>query len=94
MANKDYKAFIVEGEVREPQIIDVFVLRLTCLYEELSTITYEKYIDEITPAEIYRAERKEAEHERIFILSAFPEFLIDYFGVRLWKTSVKHTKVQ
>ncbi|MDO5834501.1 MAG: hypothetical protein Q4Q21_07910 [Lachnospiraceae bacterium] len=22
MANKDYKAFIVEGEVREPQIID------------------------------------------------------------------------
>lgn len=22
MANKDYKAFIVEGEVREPQVID------------------------------------------------------------------------
>lgn len=75
-------------------IIDVFALRLSCLYEELSTITYEKYIEEITPDEIYRAERKETEHERIFILSAFPEFLIDYFGVRLWKTSVKHTKVQ
>ena len=30
----------------------------------------------------------------VFILSAFPEFLVDYFGIKLWKTSVKHTKNQ
>lgn len=76
------------------EIIDIFVMRLTCLCEEISAITYEKYVEKITPNEIYNAERKTAEYERIFVLSAFPEFLIDYFGVRLWKTSVKHTRIQ
>lgn len=28
--------------------------------------------------------------ERVFILSAFPEFLTDYFGIKLWRTCVKH----
>ena len=37
-------------------------------------------------------EEKEAERERVFVLSVFPEFLVDYFGIRLWKTCVKHTK--
>lgn len=44
------------------------------------------------PCEIYVRETKEAEKQGVFVLSAFPEFLVDYFGVKLWKTSVKHTK--
>ena len=137
MANKDYKAFIVEGEVREPNIIDniskgfflhgnykvitlpageniymlwkqlkaddfatwkeiieVFAVRISCLYEMSDTMEYEQYSREVTPGEIYAMEVKEAEKQRVFILSAFPEFLLDYFGVRLWKTSVRHTKNQ
>lgn len=46
----------------------------------------------VTPCEIYVRETKEAEKQGVFVLSAFPEFLVDYFGVKLWKTSVKHTK--
>ena len=26
------------------------------------------------------------------MLSAFPEFLVDYYGVKLWKTCVSHKK--
>lgn len=35
-------------------------------------------------------EVEKGEGHRVFILSAFPEFLIDYFGVKLWKTCVKY----
>ena len=30
----------------------------------------------------YILEEKEAERERVFVLSAFPEFLVDYFGIK------------
>ena len=39
-------------------------------------------------------EAKESRRHRVFVLSAFPEFLLDYFGMKLWKTSVRHTKTQ
>lgn len=41
-------------------------------------------------AKIYAMEVEKGEGHRVFILSAFPEFLIDYFGVKLWKTCVKY----
>ena len=137
MADRDYKAFIVEGEVREPQvidniskvffthgnftiitlpageniymlwkklkaddfdtwkeIIDVFAMRISCLFGLSDTVEYEQYSYEVTPYEIYAMEEKESENQRVFVLSAFPEFLVDYFGVKLWKTCVKHTKNQ
>ena len=30
-------------------------------------------------------EVQEAERQRVFVLSAFPEFLLDYFRVKLWE---------
>ena len=76
------------------EIIEVFAVRISCLYEMSDTMEYEQYSREVTPGEIYAMEVKEAEKQRVFILSAFPEFLLDYFGVKLWKTSVRHTKNQ
>ena len=48
---------------------------------------YAQYFEEVTPGQIYVMEVQEAERQRVFVLSAFPEFLLDYFGVKLWKTS-------
>ena len=75
-------------------IIDVFVMKVSCLYKMSDMMEYEQYFAEVTPIEIYAREAKEAERQRVFVLSAFPEFLLDYFGVKLWKTSVKHRKNQ
>ena len=41
---------------------------------------------------VFVMEKKKAERQRVFVLSAFPEFLLDYFGVKLWRTSVKHRR--
>ena len=75
-------------------IIDVFAMRISCLYKNVDMIEYAQYFGEVTPSAIYAMEAKEAEKQRTFILSAFPEFLLDYFGVKLWKTSVRHTRNQ
>ena len=47
-----------------------------------------------SPCPIQIQEENEAKKERVFILSAFPEFLVDYFGIKLWKTCVKHRRNQ
>lgn len=47
------------------------------------TMEYELYSSEATPSQIYAMEVEKGEGHRVFILSAFPEFLIDYFGVKL-----------
>lgn len=141
MANSDYKAFIVEGEAREPliianiskvffnhgnfeiitlpageniymlwkklkdddfdtdiydieiwkDIIDVFAMRVSCLLGIEKTIEYKDYSEQITPYEIQKIEEKIFKMKQVFVLSAFPEFLVDYFGLKLWKTCVKHT---
>lgn len=99
MADRDYKAFIVEGEAREPLIIDniskVFFQHgnfkiITLPAGENIYMLWKKLKEDDFDIDIL--EEKEAERERVFVLSAFPEFLVDYFGIRLWKTCVKHTK--
>ena len=72
-------------------IIDVFAMRLSCLMDRKDVISYEQYETEISPFEIYEIEKNKIDEQGVFILSAFPEFLLDYFGIKLWKTSVKHT---
>ncbi len=72
-------------------IIDVFAMRISCLMKHESTIDYEHYVEMVNPFEVYKMEEDEVQKQRVFILSAFPEFLVDYFGVKLWRTCVKHT---
>ena len=72
-------------------IIDVYSMRLSCLMNEEEMISYNTYIDTVTPREVQLMEKREYNKGYVFILSAFPEFLLDYYGIRLWKTCVKHT---
>lgn len=73
-------------------LIDIFSMRISCLMNSESVVTYEHYAEVINPYEIYKMEEKEMQKQRVFILSAFPEFLLDYFGLKLWRTSVKHAR--
>ena len=50
--------------------------------------------DEANPHDIFMCEQALAGNNKVFIISAFPEFLVDYFGMKLWRTCVKHAKNQ
>ena len=75
-------------------IIDVFAMRISCLFGLADTLEYETYSEMASPYGIYVLEEEETQKNRVFVLSAFPEFLVDYFGVKLWRTCVKHRKNQ
>ena len=76
------------------EIIDVFSMRVSCLLGNVKVMSYEQYIDTAQPYDIFMCEQVLADDNKVFIISAFPEFLVDYFGMKLWRTCVKHTKNQ
>lgn len=71
-------------------IIDVFAMRVSCLFGLTDTLKYERYCEMVNPYEIHIREEAETGKERVFVLSAFPEFLVNYYGMKLWRTCVKH----
>ena len=73
-------------------IIDVFAMRVSCLFGSADTLEYVNYSEKISPYDIYVREENETQGEGVFVLSAFPEFLVDYFGQKLWRNSVRHKK--
>ena len=74
------------------EIIDIFAMRISCLLGQADVVSYEQYLVTASPYHIYICEENETVQSGVFILSAFPEFLVDYFGKKLWKTCVKHTR--
>ena len=44
-------------------IIDVFAMKISCLYGMSDMMEYEQYSSEVTPSEIYAMEAKEAENK-------------------------------
>lgn len=65
-------------------IIAVFGLRIECLFD-LSKIDYVYYSKNVTVKSIYERQKEMMnETNSIFILSAFPEFLLDYFRRDFW----------
>ncbi len=74
------------------EVIEVFALRVKCLLG-LSSMSYELYRKKVTPLVLFQAQRKVYElRERVFVLSAFPEFLLDYFKRDFWNSHVKRTR--
>ena len=73
-------------------IIDVFAMRVSCLFGSADTLEYVNYSEKISPYGIYVREENETQGKGVFVLSAFPEFLVDYFGQKLWRNSVRHKK--
>ena len=70
-------------------LIKVFAMKISCLMNQDNTIDYKQYTEEINPYEIYIMEKAQIQKQRVYVLSAFPEFLLDYFGIKLWNVCVK-----
>lgn len=87
--NNDFKKY--DYEVWKA-VINVFALRVSCLLGEQSVISFDEYRD-ITPEVIYEKQLGYIHEGRVFILSAFPEFLLDYFPISFWKSTVKRKEL-
>lgn len=73
-------------------IIGVFAMRISCLFEKRETMTFEEYRHTITPLTVYEQQNKYIEQDKVFVLSGLPEFLLDYFKIDFWRKHVKFSK--
>ena len=71
---------------------EVFALRICCLFD-FETINFDTFRKLITPKSIFDAECDLVNSKAsVFVLSAFPEFLLDYFKRDFWNNRVRLTK--
>lgn len=75
-------------------ILNVFAMRISCMMEENTVISHDEYEEKISPYVIYKMQKKYIDQDKIFILSAFPEFLLDYFRVGFWKSNIKYKRLR
>ncbi len=70
------------------EILNIFAMRVSCLLNAEKMISYEEYEQLITPLSIYQLQKVNLMKSQVFVLSAFPEFLFDYFTIRFWNVCV------
>lgn len=72
--------------------LEAFALRVRCLLD-LDGIDFDYYREKVTPLELFHGQRGLLERDGcVFVLSAFPEFLLDYFKRDFWNSHVKRKK--
>jgi hypothetical protein len=72
--------------------IEVFALRAKCLLA-LDEMSFDDYRERVTTLAIYETQREiSASRASVFVLSAFPEFLLDYFKRDFWNSHVRRVR--
>lgn len=63
-------------------LIKEFVEKISFLWKMKERIEYAEYMEKVNPCSIYKKEKQFA--DEVLVLSAFPEFLLDYFKREFW----------
>ena len=75
------------------QAITSFILRLSHLFEKNEVLSFDEYKNFITNVSIFNKELEFIENDFVFVLSAIPKFLLDYFPIKIWNTFIKRKKL-
>lgn len=75
-------------------LISTFIMKVSCLLEQEKCISFEEYRMKVTPITIYEYQNTYINLDQIFILSAFPEFLLDYFKQDFWNKTVQYASLR
>ena len=76
------------------KILEVFAMRVSCLFGKENVLSFQEYRDKVDPGSIFEKQMNIQEGQSVFILSAFPEFLFDYQREAFWRSKIKKTRNQ
>ncbi len=76
------------------RLLEVFAMRVSCLFGSETVLSFQEYRDTVNPGSIFEKQMRIQNGERVFILSAFPEFLLDYQREAFWRSKVRKTHNQ
>ncbi len=71
------------------ELLNVFAMRVSCLFNVENVISHDTYCDKVNPYTVYNCQKNYILHGKVFILSGFPEFLLDYFPAKFWNACIK-----
>lgn len=71
------------------EIINIYVSKIHCLLERADGMNFADYRKEVNTLRIYQEQQKYIMHHQVFVLSAFPEFLLEYHKEAFWHRHVK-----
>lgn len=79
-------------------ILNVFAMRASCLFDSRDVVEYDFYRKYVTPRSVYKKQKEFLMEGKAFVLSAFPEFILDYYSLGFWKANItykhlRHSKV-
>ena len=73
------------------EIFEAFAKKISFFFGKKEIFTYEKYATTVSPITIQKLEEKQFQEGKVFVISAFPSFIADYFGARLWNSFLRNT---
>ena len=70
-------------------VLETFGMRAKCLFDNVD-MDYSTYKNDAYPEQIYNKQSMIVKNRNaVFVLSAFPEFLFDYFKIDFWKKYIR-----
>ncbi len=73
-------------------ILSLFGLRIQCLFD-VDKLDYKYYSSNVTVEAIFDLQRRLLQQSKdVFVLSAFPEFVLDYFKASFWNVHINRRK--
>ena len=89
--NNNPKASIRRNVLEWKMILAIFALRINCLFGD--DCSFEYYRNSVFPETILEKQQESVkEKQAVFVLSALPEFLLDYFKIDFWNTMINLKK--
>ena len=77
-----------------PMDIDIFAMKLSCLFGYSHKIGFETYRNEISTIKIYERELQLLKTKGVFVLSSLPELILDYFDKKFWNKTVSNSQLK
>lgn len=75
------------------EVFSAFLMRIGCLFDVGQIPKYSFYREEVEPRTIfYKQNKKYIKKDKVFILSAIPEFLLDYNKEKFWRGMIRNKK--
>ena len=74
-------------------IMSVYAMRVSCLFGKERVLSFEEYRKLVTPLTVFQQQNTYIAERKVFVISAFPEFLLEYHKKDFWNKHIKQKRI-
>jgi len=76
------------------EILEVYAMRVSCLFQWDGVFSFAQYREWVSPRSVYEQQLIHIQNGQIFVLSAFPAFILEYYKESFWNSHVKRASYE